>query len=198
MAGEVLHARGAEGVRRAKLWLDRTTRAEARWLVPDTIAVNKLTFKWHDGSTYSFDLGGLLRFGGHDQEIFVAECKFYSGHHAQGTMFTEFIAKCYRARLIDPARADQFIWITWAPFLVTKWEHLAKPSYIREAIHKHGLKCVGKGDTAGIDAEIDDDLIKDLAERLHVIVLHERQEEFFVMSKEHLAIINKHETERGD
>jgi hypothetical protein len=75
---------------------------------------------------------------------------------------------------------------------------LADPTHIRQAIHNHGLKCVGKSDPAEIDAEIDDELVKDMAERLHIIVLHQRQEEFFVMSRHHLSIINAYETDRGD
>jgi hypothetical protein len=67
-------AKGAEGARRAKLWLESTTRVNVQCVNPHRVAVPRLTFKWHGGSTFSFDLGGvLLGEDLHGQE-FLAEC----------------------------------------------------------------------------------------------------------------------------
>jgi hypothetical protein len=59
--GEQPHAQGADGARRAKLWLDSATRASVWWVDPDLVAVPKLTFKWADDATFSFDLCGVGR-----------------------------------------------------------------------------------------------------------------------------------------
>ena len=50
MSGEATHAKGADGARRAKAWLEATTRVNVHWVNPDPVAVEKLTFSWADGS----------------------------------------------------------------------------------------------------------------------------------------------------
>lgn len=77
MAGEELHAKGADGVRRAKYWLEGTTRAKVPWTTPES--ANKLTFSWATGAEFSFDLRGYLRGEDLEGREFFAECKNYSG-----------------------------------------------------------------------------------------------------------------------
>src|SRR5437899_735256 len=93
--GEATHAVGRDGAIRAKQWLDATTRVDVTWINPD--AVEKLTFTWADGSTFSFDLGGTLRGGDWHGEEFFAEVKKYSAAQDQGQLYSEYLAKCYRA-----------------------------------------------------------------------------------------------------
>jgi hypothetical protein len=79
MLGERLHAKGQDGARRAKKWLEFTTRADARWVNPDEVALPKLTFPWATGNTFSFDRGGILRGGRVNHQEFLAECKLGGG-----------------------------------------------------------------------------------------------------------------------
>lgn len=197
MAGEELHERGAEGTRRAKRWLDRTTRAEARWVTPDATAVPKLTFPWASGGDFSFDLGGLLRGGGLEGQLFLTECKFYKQPSGQGTMYEEFLAKCYRAFVVRPPMCDNFMWITWAPFKSTTWAQLTSRETIREAVVKYRTKALNVADEAQARGAIDEAALDAVSQGLWVIVLSERQEQELVMSSDHLALINAHETQRS-
>ena len=110
-------------------------------LNPDRTAVKKLTYKWPgDNNTFSFDLGGTFIGQGDDAdktregENFFAEVKNYSSASDQSSMFTDFLAKCYVARKEDPKFTDVFLWITWSPFRVTKWNQLHSPEEIKKAI----------------------------------------------------------------
>ncbi len=198
MAGEELHEKGAEGARRAKVWLERTTRVEARWVVPDRVAVPKLTFSWVKPNIdpFSFDIGGLLSGGDLEGEQFVAESKFYDNPGNQGTMYREFLAKCYCALIDRPSVCDHFFWITWAPFLVESWKELTSEEFVAKAVTKHCEKALNCEPSEAADA-LDDTLVKEVSERLWIIVLSKRQEQHLVMSQQHLALIRQHETEKG-
>src|SRR4051794_36719201 len=78
-------------------------------------AVDKLTFPWSDGRTFSFDLGGVLRGADIHGQEFLAEIKNYSAASDQGNLYTEYLAKCYRAFQEMPARCDHFMWLTRHP-----------------------------------------------------------------------------------
>jgi hypothetical protein len=78
VSGEETQARGADGARRAKRWLDSTTRANAQWVNPDPIAVPKLTFEWAKKPRhFSFDIAGTLLGGDLEGQEFFAESKKY-------------------------------------------------------------------------------------------------------------------------
>ncbi|WP_433524387.1 hypothetical protein ACQPZ2_04280 [Nocardia pseudovaccinii] len=113
--GESLHVKGARGAQDAKRWLDRTTRVDARWLNPHPAAVAKLTFDQAAGETFSFDLGGFMRGGEFDGQMFLAEVKNYTNDNGQGPMYEEFLAKCYRAYGLRPQYCDHFIFFLSLP-----------------------------------------------------------------------------------
>lgn len=184
------------GARRAKLWLEATARVNVYYVTPEPIAVKKLSYPWADGGTFSYDLGGVLlgdEFHGHE---FVAESKFYKSHHNQGTLYVEYLAKCYRALSLQPDRIDHFMWITWAPFSVTRWEDLMTAQEVRAAVEAHAPRVFGRKSSELDTGDISDDLCKSVAERLWIIVLSEKQEKL-VISRENLAIIRAREVERG-
>lgn len=197
MAGEQLHEKGADGARRAKIWLDRTTRAEARWVTPDPTAVPKLTFPWANPNSepFSFDLGGLLRGGDVDGQEFLAECKNYKDAADQGSLYRAYLAKCYCAFRSRPDRCDNFMWITWAPFSITKWTDLCSASYVKAAILDHSAKALNEPDRKVAVSLISDEMVEQTAKRLWLIVLSQRQEATLMMSKEHLGLIRKFEAE---
>lgn len=196
VSGEQLHDLGREGARRAKEWLEATTRVNAQWVNPDRYAVPKLSFTWADikQSTFSFDLGGILLGGDLHSQEFLAESKYYKKPGDQGTLYVDYLAKCYRALAVRPDRCDNFMWITWAPFNITKWHDLCSADQVRDAINEHAGKVFGEQER---DEESERKACEVVSRRLWLIVLSERQESL-VISREHRAVIQAHDVRMGD
>jgi hypothetical protein len=182
VSGEATHAKGADGARRAKAWLEATTRVNAHWVNPQPVAVRKLTFQWTDGASFSFDLGGVLMGGDYEAQEFLAECKKYYKAQDQGVAYVEYLAKCYRASVTNPDRCDNFMWITWAPFSIGKWDRLCSAEEVAAAVQLHRARAIQDG------TEVDFELCRTVSERLWLIVLSDRQESL-VITPEHRALI---------
>lgn len=189
MPGEALHKQGAEGARRAKLWLESTTRAVVPWVNPEEPAIAKLTFEWADGNPYSYDLGGQFRGGPRDGEEFLAEVKKYKASQDQPDLFREFLAKSYRALMLRPDRCDNFLWITWAPFNATDWDKLRTADWVADGVTRHLQRTLGADKES---ADIDDEHCEVVANRTWLLVISDRQEEHLTLTREHLGVINKY------
>jgi len=198
MPGEELHLIGADGAARAKRWLDATTRVKSCWLNTDPAGASKLDFVWPgNGRAFSFDIGGILRGGEFENQMFVAEAKKYTGAHDQGTQYRAYLAKCYSARQSNRALTDHFMWITWHPFNVTNWRNLCTADEVTSAVIDRREDVLRVGISAeDAKAELDVDLVNDLAERLWLLVLNDRQEKLVITDK-HRSIIFQYEIERG-
>lgn len=210
-AGEAMHQKGAEGARRAKRWLDATTRTRTSWVNEDTVRAGKLEFPWpHGGESFSFDVGGMLIGQPFDWHNFVAEVKFYSGDDL-GPPFDDFLAKCFVVRKLHTTNAEQFMFLTWHPFRIKTWTKLCQKETIVSAIKKHAKHIYdieppdakdesdgAKAVRAQIDAVIqaDTEAVEELERRLWLVVLSEKQEELLI-SAEDRALINKVRTEAG-
>ncbi len=197
MSGEQLHALGADGARRAKLWLEATTRANVHWRNPEPLAVPKLTFNWVGDGSFSYDLGGTLSGGAVDGQEFLAECKMYANASDQGSLYDEYLAKCYCAYLARPDRCDNFIWITWSAFATTTWAELCTAGRVRSSVLRHAARCFALTGEETPEALIDDEACREVAERLWIIVLSERQERHLVLAPEHQALIRGHVAEKA-
>lgn len=196
--GESAQAKGADGARRAKRWLESTTRVNAQWVNPDPPAVTKLRFAWpYGGQNFSFDLGGLLRYGEYDGQMFFAESKNYAAPNDLAAHYSKFLAQCYVAYLDKPGMCDNFMWIAWSPHSVTKWPQLLTPEYVREHVLQHRVRVFGVDELAKAEAMINEDAVSAVASRLWVIILSEKQEKL-VISKEHRGVIEQYEAEKGD
>lgn len=180
MSGEKIHAIGADGASRAKRWLEGTTRVLHVWTNPEDEA--KLTFTWASKGTFSFDLGGTMQGGELHNKNFYAEVKKYSASGDQGTEYPKYLAKCYLALKQSPSMCDHFMWITWAPFLVSKWSDLMTADYVAECVTKHSAKTLGSA-----KAKPDTDHCRSVAQRLWLIVLSDKQE-----------VLRLTESERGE
>lgn len=166
-AGETLHEVGKDGVRRAKVWLEKTGRVDVRFSRYEVSEAPFLTFTRDDGQEFSFDIGGVLRLD--DGNVsFRGEVKKVAGEASQGTMYHEYLAKCYRASS-HHQQPYHFMWITWHPFKVTRWSKLCTAEEIESAVSEYGDKYCGSD-------VVDKDLCADLADRLWLIVLSDRQE----------------------
>jgi hypothetical protein len=182
VSGEELHEIGRDGTIRAKRWLEATTRVDASWINPG--AAQKLTFHWADGkSSFSFDLGGTMRGGEWHGEEFFAEVKKYSSAGDQGAHYTSYLAKCYRAFTVMPARCDHFMWVTWHPFKVGKWADLCSPDEVSESVITHRAAALGVVDLEDARQSIDDATCAAVAERLWLLVLSEKQERKLVIEQ---------------
>lgn len=183
MAGEAAHAAGQEGVNRAKVWLERTGRAEVKFTIYEVgDAAAFLQFRAHDDTTFAFDLCGMLNLDAGKAE-FYGEVKHYSTVGGQPKQYEEYLAKCYRASQSRDL-PYHFMWITWHPFSQTKWSRLCTADEVRAAVAKHKTRYCTPNEA------IDDTLCVALAERLWLIVLSERQEQLS-MSAEMLGTLRK-------
>jgi hypothetical protein len=196
--GEAAQAKGADGARRAKRWLESTTRVNAQWVNPDPPAIGKLTFDWpHGGQSFSFDLAGHFKYGDVDGEAFFAESKKYDAPLDLATHYSKFLAQCYVAYRTSPGWCDHFMWIAWSPHSITSWPDLTKAEYVREHVIKHRERVFGEADEAVAGSLVDDAAVSAVAERLWLIVLSDRQETL-VISKEHRGVIDAYEAEKGE
>lgn len=191
ITGEALHEHGRQGARRAKRWLDATSRVDACWVNPDNGAAQKLTFDWpQGGQSFSFDLGGWLRYGSFDGQMFFAEVKKYANASDLGRHYQEFLAKCYVAYQERPQYTDHFMWVSWAPHASTRWESLTAPQKVREAVSAQAGRIFPAG-TDPADA-VDQAVCEAVSERLWLLILSDKQEKL-VPAVEHLNLIHSHE-----
>lgn len=204
-SGEEIQRKGEEGAHRAKRWLERTLRAKVQWVNPDRTAVKKLTYKWPgDNNTFSFDLGGTFIGQGDDAdktregENFFAEVRNYSSASDQSSMFTDFLAKCYVARKEDPKFTDVFLWITWSPFRVTKWNQLHSPEEIKKAIldKRNRLRSLNISDTQEAEKALsqEEEFLNSLSKDIWLLVLSKEQEDFLTISREEMGVIAQYRT----
>jgi hypothetical protein len=178
LSGEETQERGRDGVRLAKAYLESTGRADVVFDNPSKGAAHlKFTKEKFaqtpdaQGAGFSFDCGGILQGEGVEGMTFLAEVKKYATEGGQGSEYTLFLAKCYRAIAISPRHADKFLWITWHPFSQTKWSQLLAWEHMKDVISKsEKAKEIAVGESG-----IDDDLCKSVAGRLVIIVLSDRQ-----------------------
>ncbi|MFS7877677.1 hypothetical protein ACEYXF_30725 [Streptomyces asiaticus] len=198
MPGEELHEVGADGARRAKEWLEATTRVKASWTNTDPKWSRRMTFKWPAGkqTEFSLDLGGLLCGGEFDNDVFMAECKKYSTPGDQGTHYLSYLAKCYVIQSQQPTAAEHFMWITWCPFNVQDWNKLLTEEWVTRGVRKHSAEIFGEATPEEVESLINKEVVRQVAERLWMIVLSDKQEQL-VITREHRALIQHHEVMGG-
>jgi hypothetical protein len=198
MPGEELHEVGADGARRAKEWLEATTRVKAAWTNTDPRWGRRMTYKWPAGkkTTFSLDLGGILCGGEFDNATFLAECKKYSIPGDQGTHYLSYLAKCYVIVSQQPDAIDHFMWITWCPFNSTDWNKLLTEEWMKRAILKHSTEIFGDIPVDEVESLIDHETVRSVTDRLWMIVLSDKQEQL-VITREHRSLIHGHEVLEG-
>lgn len=164
--GETFHVAGKDGVHDAKEWLERTGTVDAYLDVYDKNLKGYLQVDLADGSQRSFDLGGHY---GSARRHFFAEVKNYSGAIA-GKAYSDFLATCYCRSLDRDGDLLDFMFITWHPFLVTRWPTLRQAESVIEAVNER-TNWVSDGH------HIDEKRCGDIASRLWIIVLSKRSQD---------------------
>ena len=165
--GETSHEVGRDGVTRAKIWLEKTGRVDVNFTRYEVEGAKFMTFENLLGRTFSFDMTGQLHIDSGKTQFF-AEVKKVSSEANQGTLYKEYLAKCYRTSVVT-RMPHNFIWLTWHPFSQTSWTKLFAVDELMAAVELH------KVDYLGSDA-IDEGLCRELANRLWLIVISDRQE----------------------
>ncbi len=194
MAGEELHQVGAAGVRRAKRWLEATTRVETCWTNEDQAVVARLTYDWpHGGQSASFDLGGILSGGDLHQQAFMAEVKKYADAGNQGEHYDRYLAGCYVNLQQKSALADHFMWITWAPFRRGTWADHCKPAAVEKAllVPKNAERVFGTDKPEEAQPLIDGAIVDAVAARLWLIVLSDKQETLVISAEDRALVMRE-------
>lgn len=156
----------------------------------DEFGQPRLTYPWpKGGNAFSYDLGGVFYGGDLDHQSFLVECKKYANDN-QGTEFDKFLAQSYVTLQKYPHLADNFLWITWTPFRIKKWSELYSTSAIKTAILAEKERIFGTVSSVEAQGEIDHEIVEDLAKRIWVIVLSDRQETL-VISRDDRAELMK-------
>jgi hypothetical protein len=192
LTGEETQQIGVDGAIRAKRWLEATCRAQVIWTNPG--GIQHLQYRKASAASdsdakadhFSFDLGGTL-LGDRNGQVFLAECKKYSKSNDQGVEYRKFLAKAYQVERLRPKFCDHYIWITWAPFLVTQWDELNSEEYVR-------LSVLDSAATKSIALHTDDyvsEIGKKVAERLMVIVLGDVQESVLTLQGNELLYVRQ-------
>lgn len=179
-SAEPVQHRGREGVLAAKKWLEATTHLKLTWDCYDTPV--HCTLPLLDGTTKLFDLAGVML---ESPKPVVVECKKYATVGNQAAAYTEYLAHAYSstARSFDIVGGDaerEFFWVTWHPFSQSKWPQLVTHSEVSDALVKHPEVLDGNS--------VDGDLVRLVASRLWLIVLHERQERL-TLSEDELHLV---------
>ena len=165
--------------------------------MPSEVAERQLTFKWHDGTTFALDIGGIMLGGEKSGETFVGEVKNYKNASDLSTHYDSFLAKCYLALKEAPRSCNNFLWISWAPHRANTWDAQTSPETIKTALIKHKQKVFGVSTKEQADAAIgrDESIITDLSSRLMPLVISDQQIDHLSMSVEHLGVLRRWITE---
>lgn len=190
MPGEAMHQKGADGTRRAKRWLDATTRTKASWTNEDTVSAGRLTFNWPYAGQhpFSFDVGGLLFGAPFDSHLFMAEVKNYSNANL-GKDYDDFLAKCYVVWRDHSRWANQFMFLTWNPFRANSWTGLCQADAIKNACVLNRARLFDEEDEAVARTMVDPLVLAELEKRLWLVVLSEKQERLLISDDDRALIV---------
>lgn len=171
MGKETSQRIGWEGLHEIKEWLEATTRYAFTYTVWDNETM--CTRPCLDGKMKALDLEGqTVGAPGERPKPVSVECKKYSTVGHQGAGYREFLAVAYSntAHILDTMKADaerEFLWVTYHPFSQDKWSKLLTLSHLRECVEEHNSLLNG--------AEIDEDLLAKVADRIGVMVVGQQQ-----------------------
>jgi hypothetical protein len=169
MVAEATQLEGLDGTLAVKRWLESTTFMELPFNAYED--EGQCTLVRLDGQKKRYDLSGY--FLGKSRRPIVVESKSYSTVGHQGGDYTEYLANAYSTTARDIATVGdlqrEYFWVTSHPFSQSKWARLTSSDELRDALQTHPEVLNG--------AEADEDLLRDVASRLWLLVRHKRQEE---------------------
>jgi hypothetical protein len=190
MSGEGHQIKGFEGLRRAKKWLDSSTRVSQIWTNENRGLKELLAFDWPHGEDFSFDMGGQLRGGDLEGKMFLAEVKNYDHEMDLPIHFREFLAQCYVALNEKPDLSDIFMWISWSPFQAQRWHEHATAKSVQKAVLKHSGLILDTSDEQKALSEIDPAVIANVSERIWLITLCDQQEDLVIAHEHYVQVVS--------
>jgi hypothetical protein len=189
--GEDSQDSGLVGMRAAKRWLDRTTRATT-YTSQDKPFRDLLAYRWpHSDRTFSYDIGGSFIGGDIDNQTFLGEVKKYKNESDLPTHFRSFMAKSYVAYKATPYRCDHFLWISWAPFQAQAWDkHCTYEKVVASLNHPSNItRSLGLEPGADTADAIDHEAAQIVASRMWLLTLSDRQDDLNLLDKHYKEII---------
>jgi hypothetical protein len=194
--GEDQHYTGMVGLQKVKQWLDLTTRVDSVVTAQDRPWDELLKFEWPHAKTaqskpFSFDLAGKFRGDDIENQSFLAEVKAYKRQSDLAMHYTDFLAKCYIAMSIFPARCDNFLWISYSPFEATVWDKHSSYDKVYRSVLSNRERALGKTAEAEAKPLIDARLVNDVASRVWLITLSVRQEKLVLQHRHWAEVVTK-------
>lgn len=169
MVAEGTQELGRKGVATVKRWLEATTYIE----LPFDVYNNTLDCTIaHFGGVKRFDLQGYY-LTGNKGPIFV-ESKRYDSAGGQYKEFLRFLAIAYSStveerRVYGAHKERHFLWVTFHPFNLEHWSAFES--------HEHMILALSKNpDMLAEEESVDEDLVREVASRIMVLVFNPKQE----------------------
>jgi hypothetical protein len=174
----------AEGIQRdgeigldfTKRWLESTTWIE----LPFDVYANETvcTMERLDGKVKRYDAFGTIHTAP-PTPLLVENKAYNSAGGKQAKDYWEFLANAYSitAKKLQAGRDSrfEFMWVTTHPFEQTDWNELTSPARVLEALEKDPEACGSAPDT---------NLVSMVAERLWLLVLHDKQSNLMLSPSE--------------
>ena len=110
-----------------------------------------------------------------------------------------FLAKMLRSqKRRSEIHMTFFLWITWSPFRVTKWNQLHSPEEIKKAIldKRNRLRSLNISDTQEAEKALsqEEEFLNSLSKDIWLLVLSKEQEDFLTISREEMGVIAQYRT----
>ncbi|MDX3663649.1 hypothetical protein PV646_40745 [Streptomyces sp. ID05-26A] len=188
-AAESIQQKGIDGVDFAKRFLESTTWVELPFDSYHNAGV--CTLRRLDDKVKRYDLFGFIH-RDPPTPLYVEVKEYESTGGKQPAEYWEFLANAYSITAKDLKDGEdvrrEFMWITRHPFEQTHWTKLTTADRIKAALEKHpeALK----------DEELDVNLLGTVADRLWLLVVHQRQEGL-MLSPEELSIVESKLNRKG-
>lgn len=182
MVAEATQKHGLDGVYRVKQWLESTTFISLPYNVYENQPV--CTVPLLNGDAKRFDLRGHIvdKKKTKEKRPLYVESKRYSSAGVQGTEYVKFVAIAYSALAKEMAEVgdtrSEFMWVTTHPFSVGNWKKLLSRKQVRDALKKYPELLNGQA--------VKDEWVELLADRLWILVAHEKQHDKLMLSRKEL------------
>lgn len=198
LPGEATQKAGDDGVRRARRYLESTTRVKTAWLVTDPLQASMMTFAWpHAKGQFSFDIGGIFHGGDIDGQRFAAESKAYkNNNNHQDAEYKEFLAGCYYLETQSITLYHHYLWLTTHPFSVDNWSRLCTAHWVTQSVVRERTKVLGVSDEDAAREQVDPHVAEAVASKLWLIAIPDRHEELSITDADRGLVFERAAKER--
>jgi hypothetical protein len=114
--------------------------------------------------------------------------KNYSGD-TLGGHYDDFLAKSYLVWRDHSRWVNQFMFLTWHPFRIRTWTKLCDADAVAKACIANRGRLFGEEDEGKAKGHVDIALTSELAERLWLVVLSEKQEQLLISDEDRALIV---------